>query len=232
MLVKQWMSQPVITVDVNDTVRMANLLQAEHHIRSLPVLENGDLAGIVTDRDLKRAYVSDALGLEEKELAYHNTRIKVGEIMTRNPITVTPDKTVEQVAKIFFSEKISGVPVIDKSGSLIGMISQGDVFRLLISIAGIEDKGIQIAMLIRDVSGSIKEIADIIRTFGGRVGSLLTSYEGVPDGFREVYFKSNQLDYDKLDDFIAELRKKGTIRYILEYPGGEKEVRVILMEVE
>jgi acetoin utilization protein AcuB len=232
MLVKRWMSQPVISVDINDTVRIANILQAENNIRSLPVLEEGKLVGIVTDRDLKRASVSDALGIEENELAYLNTRIKIGKIMTRNPLTVTASKTVEQVAKILYDKKISAMPVVDDKGQLIGMISQGDVFRLLISITGIEDKGIQIALLIKDESGSIKEIADIIRTYGGRVGNLLTSYDDVPNGYREVFFKSNQLDFEKLDEFIAELRKNGTIRYILEYPGGEEEARIILMEID
>ena len=231
MLVKNWMSKPVISADVTDTIKTANILLAKHKIRSLPVLENGKLVGIVTDRDLKRVSISDNAGLEEHELIYMNTRIKVGEIMTKNPIVISPNLTMEQVAKVLYSKKISGLPVVDDSGRLVGMISQGDVFRLLISVTGIEDKGLQIAIQIKDESGSIKEIADIIRSFGGRVRNLLTSYENVPDGFRNVYFKTSQLDSTRLDDFISELRGKGKLRYILDYPGDNKEAKVLLMEI-
>ena len=85
MLVENWMNPKVITVDVNDSMLDATKLLKEHQVRHLPVLRDGNLVGILTDRDLKRASPSDATSLEAHELLYIIANIKVGEIMTRNP---------------------------------------------------------------------------------------------------------------------------------------------------
>ena len=88
MLVEAWMSKPVITVKADDPIQKATALLKEHHIRILPVMEDGKLVGIITDRDLKRASASDATTLEIHELLYLISTIKVKEIMTKDPILV------------------------------------------------------------------------------------------------------------------------------------------------
>ena len=93
MLVKNWMSREVITIDMNNSMQDANKLMKEHSINRLPVMEKGKLVGIVTDRDLKRASASDANSLEIHEILYLLSDIKVGEIMTKDPITVPPEYT-------------------------------------------------------------------------------------------------------------------------------------------
>ena len=77
MLVKNWMGKEVITVDFNDSMQEAVCLMKEHDIRSLPVMKNGKLVGIVTDRDLKKASASDVTSLEIHELLYLQSKIKV-----------------------------------------------------------------------------------------------------------------------------------------------------------
>ena len=116
MLVKNWMSQPVITVEASDSMLNAVNLLKDHDIRMLPVMKKGKLVGIVTDRDLKEASASDATTLEVHELLYLISKIKVEEIMTKDPVTVPIDYTVEEVAEILLKNKISGVPVIDHDG--------------------------------------------------------------------------------------------------------------------
>ena len=103
MLVKNWMNKRVITIDVDDSMQDAMKLLKEHKIRMLPVMKKGELVGIVTDRDLKRASASDATTLEVHELLYLLSTIKVKEIMTKNPITVPVDYTVEETAEVLFS---------------------------------------------------------------------------------------------------------------------------------
>lgn len=98
MLVANWMSKDIITVDENDSMQHAIKLLKEHDIRMLPVTKKDKLVGIVTDRDLKRASASDATTLEIHELFYLLSRIKVKDIMTRNVITVPPDFTAEETA--------------------------------------------------------------------------------------------------------------------------------------
>jgi len=143
MLVKDWMSQPVITVDVNDSMQTALKLLKAHGIRMLPVLKNGKLKGIVTDRDLKRTSASDATTLDVHELLYLISTLKVEKIMTPNPITVPYDFTVEETAEVLLKHKISGAPVLDAEGNLAGVITQTDLFRVIISLTGIGKKGIQ-----------------------------------------------------------------------------------------
>ncbi len=231
MLVKNWMSQPVITVEVSDTIKLANHLLNENRIRSLPVLSKGELVGIVTDRDLKRASVSETAGLESHEIVYMNTRIQLGEIMTENPITVTPATTVDEVAKILLKHKISGIPVVNDSGDLVGIITQGDIFKLLISLAGIETKGVQIAVQIADKAGTVKEIADVVRSLGGRIGSLLTSYNNVPQGFRNVYFKAYRINPDKIDELTKLLKEKAIVQYVIEHLGDDQPSKIRFMDL-
>ena len=232
MLVKKWMSTPVITVETTDTIGDANELLEEHRIRSLPVLEDGKLVGILTDRDLKKASIAEHSGLDNHELLYLNTRIGVEEFMTPDPLTVSPNATIGKVAKIMLREKISGIPVVDDTKGLVGMITQGDVFRMLTSFTGIEKKGLQIAIQIPDLSGSIKEIADILRNFGGRIGALLTSYEDAEDGQRNAYFKAYNLDLSKFEDLKSQLEKKGTLRYIINTPEDGTEGEIMLMAID
>ncbi|MBT7889475.1 MAG: CBS domain-containing protein, partial [Deltaproteobacteria bacterium] len=175
MLVKNWMNQTVISLDVTDSIQTANQLFIKNRIRSLPVLENGKLVGIVSDRDLKKVLVSEDLGMDHNEIVYLNSAIKVKEIMTEDPVTVSPYVTVDEVAQKMFINKISGLPVVDKEGELVGIITQGDIFKLLISLTGIEKKGVQMAMQLKDELDSIKEIVDILRSYQGRVVSMLTS---------------------------------------------------------
>ena len=113
MLVKNWMSKQVVAIDENESMRRAIKLLKEKNIRMLPVLSNGKPVGIVTDRDLKRASASDATTLDAHELNYLLDKIQVKTIMTKNPITVRLDLTVEETAEILLQNKISGVPVVD-----------------------------------------------------------------------------------------------------------------------
>ena len=144
MLVKNWMSKEVVTVDVNDSMDKADRLFHEHNIRTLPVTEEGKLAGVVTDRDLKRASASDATSLSRHEVSYLLSRIKMAEIMTRDPVTVPPDYTVEETAEVLFENRISGVPVVDK-GELVGIITKDDLFRVLVACN--RSRGLQIPLI-------------------------------------------------------------------------------------
>ena len=140
MLVENWMNRKVITVDADDSMMDASKILKEHSIRMLPVLERGKLVGIVTDRDLKRASPSDATSLEVHELLYILANMKIKEIMSRNPITVPFDYTVEEAAEVMLKHKISGMPVVDHEGMVVGTITQTDLLRVLISLTGVGEK--------------------------------------------------------------------------------------------
>jgi acetoin utilization protein AcuB len=196
----------------------------EHNIRMLPVMKEGKLVGILTDRDLKRASASDVTTLEIHELLYWLSRIKVERIMTKNPITVPPDFTVEEAAEILLKNKISGVPVVDDQGEVAGIITQSDIFRVLISVTGIGKRGIQFAFRVEDRPGSIKEVADIIRDYGGRMASILTTYERAPEGYRNVYIRAYDISREKERELKAEIGKKAALLYLVDHRKNQREI--------
>lgn len=226
LLVENWMNPKVITVDADDSMLDATKILKEHNIRHLPVLEKGKLVGIVTDRDLKRASPSDATSLEAHELLYLIANIKVREIMTKNPITVPYNFTIEEAAQILLQARISGMPVVDKQGDVIGTITQTDLFKVLISLTGVGKKGVQFAFLLEDQPGSIKEVTDVIRSYGGRMASILSSYEKAPEGQRYVYVRMYDVDRGKMPQLKEDLKKKTKVLYIVDSRENKREIFV------
>ena len=224
MLVKNWMSKNVVSIDVNDSMRDAIKLLKEHGIRMLPVMKKGKLVGIVTDRDLKKASASDATTLEGHELLYLLEKIEVKDIMTKDPITVPPDYTAEETAQVLLENKISGAPVVDDNGQVVGVITQTDLFRVLISLTGVGNGGIQFGFQVEDKPGSIKEVADIIREFRGRLVSILTSYDDVPDRYRKVYIRMHSIERSKLQNLKDKLSERASILYMIDQRENNREI--------
>jgi acetoin utilization protein AcuB len=224
MLVKNWMSKNVITVDVDDSMHDAMKRMKQNDIRMLPVLKKGKLVGVVTDRDLKRASASDATTLDVHELLYLVSKIKVQNIMTKDPITVMQNFTVEETAEVLLRHKISGAPVVDQNGQLVGTITQTDLFRVLISLTGVGKGGIQFAFQLEDRPGSIKEVADIIRLYGGRMVSILTSYDGVPEGYRKVFIRMRSIERPRLQQLKEELSYKAALIYMVDHRENIREI--------
>ena len=224
MLVKNWMSKNVITVDINDSMQDAMKLLKENDIRMLPAMKKAKLVGIVTDRDLKKASASDATTLEVHELLYLLMKIKVKDIMTRDVITVPPDYTVEETAQVLQKNRISGAPVVDADGQLVGTITQTDLFRVLISLTGVGNGGIQFGFQVEDRPGSIKEVADIIRIYGGRMVSILSSYDDVAEGYRKVYIRMRSIERSELKKLIQELESKAGLLYMVDHTENNREI--------
>ena len=224
MLVKNWMSKTVITADVNDSMNKVMDLMKEHEIGMVPVMKKGKLVGIVTDRDLKRSSASDATTLEIHELLFLISKIKLKDIMTKDPITVPFDFTVEEAAEVLMKNRISGAPVVDQHGKVVGTITKGDMFRVLISLTGVGKRGIQFAFQVEDLPGTIKDVADIIRHYGGRMVSILSSYERVPEGYRNVYIRTYGIERLELPQLKDELREKATLLYIVDHRQEKREI--------
>jgi len=140
-LVREWMTTPVITVTPFTSISNAHQMMKEKGIRRLPVLDNDDLIGIVTLGDVREASPSDATTLSIWELNYLWSQLTVEKIMSRKLLTVGPEDTVLTVgpedtvlaaAQLMLDQKISGLPVVEKSGKLVGMITESDIFRMLV----------------------------------------------------------------------------------------------------
>jgi len=219
------MHTPAITIDQNSSMQEAISLLKMHKISMLPVMDKDRLVGIVTDRDLKKSSPSDATTLEIHELLYLLSTVQIKDIMSTKPITVPADFTIEETAELLMTNKISGVPVVDSDGGVVGVISHTDLFKVIISLTGIgRKKGIQIAFVLEDREGSILEVAHIIREFGGRIGSILTSYERAPEGYRHVYIRMYSIDRAILEDLKAALREKARLLYMVDHKNNSREI--------
>ncbi|NLI34506.1 MAG: CBS domain-containing protein, partial [Deltaproteobacteria bacterium] len=224
MLVKNWMSRNVFTITPEDSMQDAVYLMREHKVRTLPVVKNDKVVGIVSETDIKRASASDATGLDVHEILYLISKIKIKDIMSKNPITVHEDLTVEETAEILMKEKISGVPVLDNEGKILGIITRDDLFNVLISLSGLGKKGIQLAFQVEDRPGSIKELTDIIRKHEGRIASILSSAERAPEGYRIVYIRMYDISREVLPLLLAELRKKAKMIYLVDHRDNKREI--------
>lgn len=211
MAVRDWMTTDPITVGPETSVMKASQIMKENSIRRLPVLDdNGRLAGIVSDRDLKEASPSKATTLDVHELYYLLSELKIKDIMSRNVVTAKPSDTVEKAAVIMLEHKVTGLPVVE-DGEVVGMLSQGDVFRVLTAITGIYRGGSVFTFALEDRPGSIKEVADVIRNHGGRMVSILTSYDMVSEGTRKVFIRVADMAEDKAKAMEAELEREFTL---------------------
>jgi len=227
MLVRYWMSQPVIHINPKDSMQNAIALMKEKHIRLLPVVDEKEtLKGVVSDRDLKRASASDATTLDVHELLYLISRIKVADIMTREVVTVHRDWTVEEAADTLLAHRISGAPVVDDDGRLCGIITQTDLFKATLYITGLKKRGFHLALVLEDTPGSIMEIVSVIRQFGGRMASILSTYERAPDGYRNVYLRFTDVSRDRIDALITIMKEKAKLRYMVDH----RENRRILFD--
>ena len=224
MLVKNWMSKKVVTIDENDSMQDAINLIKQHKINMLPVMKKEKLVGIVTDRDLKKASASDATTLDVHELLYLISKIKIKDIMSKKPVTVPFDFTIEETASILLENDISGAPVVDNDKQLVGVITQADIFKVIISLTGIAKKGIHFGFKVKDLPGSIKEVADIIRNYGGRMASILTSYEKVPHGYRNVYIRAYGVDRSKFKKLLSDLKDIADLLYYVDHTENKREI--------
>jgi acetoin utilization protein AcuB len=189
MFVSEWMTRKVSSVKPDDSISEVVKLIKEKRIKHIPVVEQGTLKGIVSDRDIKDYCPSKATSLDMYELHYLLEKTSVREVMKTKVFTAAPDMPVEEAAMVLYDKNIGCLPIID-SGKLVGIISDRDIFRALIDITGIRHRGHRIFLTIEDRPGSIKDVADIIRKYDFSLQSILTSYERVKEGRRNIVIRT------------------------------------------
>ena len=209
MIINEWMTKDVITVDPEASMMRAAKLMKEKGIRRLPVVDDkGKLLGMLSDRDVKEASPSKATTLDVHELYYLLSEIKVKNIMTPNPLTIRDTDTVLKCAAIMHDKKISGLPVLNDKDELVGIMTQNEVYSVLLSITGVYHGGIQFGLKLPDERGTLKEVLDCLRGHKARVISILTSYDKVEKGFRQVFIRIMDMEKYILNELQQELKDK------------------------
>ena len=204
MLIKEWMAKDVLTVDENTSLMRATRIMKENNIRRLPVVSHGKLIGIITDRDVKDASPSKTTTLDIHELYYLLSEMKVQDVMTPTPLTLVGDESLEKAAMIMLQSRISGIPVVDESGYLIGLLSETDVLRGFIHLTGISDGAMHFVFDLPDSPGAVTKVVQELREHRCRVVSVLSSFEDAAEGHKKVAIRV----ISEEEQTVATLREK------------------------
>jgi acetoin utilization protein AcuB len=131
--VKDWMTSNVMSITEHTSIIEADAMMREHGIRRLPVTNKaGKVTGIVTKGDVREASPSDATTLSIWEINHLIAKLQVKDVMTKNVLTIGPDAEIIDAAEIMLNKKVSGLPVMDAKGGLVGIITESDIFRMLV----------------------------------------------------------------------------------------------------
>lgn len=133
LLVKDWMTKNVISAEPEMAMLEAHKLMRDHQIRRLPVVKNGKVVGIVTRSDVRQAQPSAATSLNMWEINYLLAKLRLKDIMTTKVTTVKADDTIKTAATLMHDNRIGALPVVDDAGMLQGIITESDIFSILIA---------------------------------------------------------------------------------------------------
>jgi CBS domain-containing protein len=132
-LVQEWMSTDVITISPDTSLPEAHQIMTTEEIRRLPVVDkDGKLVGIITIGDIRSAEPSSATSLSVWEMNYLLTNLKIEKIMTRNPRTIRVDATIGEAARTMLEYRVSGLPVVDDDHQVVGIITESDIFSMVV----------------------------------------------------------------------------------------------------
>lgn len=217
MLVKDWMSKPAVTVDADASVAKAVKLLKRREINMLPVMAGNRLAGVIANADIQKASAAGIDPFRQDEFFELLSQVSVRSVMTRNPITVSPEHTVEETAEILLVNRISGLPVVDGRDEVIGVITRSDILQLIIILAGKGKGGIQFALELENQPDRIKDITDMILDYGGRISSLISTRERAGRGNQRLYFRIYDIDQPGFLRLTEVIKEKAELLYIINH---------------
>ena len=200
MFVGERMSRPVISVSPEDPINEVLAMFRNEHIRRAPVMKDGKLVGIVSERDLLNASPSSATTLSVWEMNYLISKVKVKNVMTKKVITVDADTPIEAAARIMADKKIGGLPVIS-SEKVVGMITETDLFKILLELMGARQKGIRVTATVPDQPGELAKITKAIASNGGDFVSF-GMFSGPDTNSKVVTFKVQGIKKDKIKEVL------------------------------
>jgi acetoin utilization protein AcuB len=207
MLVEERMTRPVITTHSDVPIMDAYELMQKENIRRLPVVDReGKLVGMVSEREILQASPSQATSLSIWELNYLMAKISIGEIMTKDVITVDADTPLEEAALLMADHKIGGLPVM-KDGKMVGIVTETDLFKVFLELMGARDPGVRLAVLVRNIPGELAQLTKAVLDLDGNIVAMgTTSGEDTSTG--EITLKVEGVSQEKLLEAVEPLVQK------------------------
>ncbi|MBS4195042.1 acetoin utilization AcuB family protein [Lederbergia citri] len=202
MIVEQVMKKDVITLSPDDSIRTAIHLMREKNIRHLPLLNNEKkLIGLVTDRDIKSATPV----FTDSEKMNEQLEMPLSTIMMTNIITGNPLDFVEEVAVIFYDQKIGCLPILN-NGELVGIITSTDLLHTLVELTGANKPGSQIEIKVKNRPGVLHEVTGIFQKLNVNVHSVLVYPDQDNESSKILVFRVATINPLSL---IENLKKEG-----------------------
>jgi acetoin utilization protein AcuB len=206
MLVGERMSHPIISIAPDMPVHDALDMFKREHIRRAPVVKEGKLIGIVSDKDLLNASPSPASSLSIWEMNYLLSKITISEVMSKKVLTVNEDTPIEEAARIMADNKIGGLPVL-RDGHVVGIITETDLFKVFLEFMGAREKGVRVTALIDEKPGQLARITSAIAELGGNFIAF-GQFTGEDPSNRLVTFKVTGLSKEDVKKSISEIAKE------------------------
>lgn len=216
MLVRDWMTNNVITLGLKTTVVDAAEIMRTKKVRQFPVIdEKGRLAGIVSDRDIRDAMPSKYLP-GDSVTGGTLASLRAADIMTPEPSTVSPITPMDMVASILMRHKFGGLPVADEAGRIVGIITVADVLRFLCTAAGVQRGGPQIACRLEAKPGPLSALLDFLRAEGVRIGSVFTANDHADPAYRNAYVRIVDMGAHTVETLVKALKDKFHLLFYVE----------------
>ncbi len=203
MYTREYMVTPVITVTPDTLIDDALRTMHQHHIRRLPVVDNGKLVGLVTREAVLKAIPWSAASLSVLETQYVLSKVKVGKVMLRNVITVTEDIPVEDAARIMVDSKASCLLVM-RQEKLVGVITDVDLLSTTMEMLGARRPGVRLSVTIPNRVGEMARLSAAIASIGGNLTAFST-WKGEPPEPLGVVLKVNEVSKEHLVAVVEEL---------------------------
>jgi acetoin utilization protein AcuB len=206
MLVGERMSHPIISIAPDMPVHDALDMFKRERIRRAPVVKEGKLIGIVSDKDLINASPSPASSLSIWEMNYLLSKITISEVMSKKVLTVNEDTPIEEAARIMADNKIGGLPVL-RDGHVVGIITETDLFKIFLEFMGAREKGVRVTALIDEKPGQLAKITSAIAELGGNFIAF-GQFTGEDPSNRLVTFKVTGLSKEDVKKSISGIAKE------------------------
>lgn len=206
MLVGERMTHPVVHISPDMAIQDALQLMKKERIRRTPVVKDGKLVGIVSDKDLLNASPSQATSLSVWELNYLLSKIKVSEVMTKQVIVVSEDTPIEEAARVMADNKIGGLPVV-RGSSVVGIMTETDIFRLMLELTGAREQGLRATFLLEDKPGELAKVTNAVAEQNGNVIAVGT-FTGEDQATREIMMKVGGLEEGDFREILERFSTK------------------------
>ena len=201
MFVAKRMTPNPTTIESTTTIADASELMRKRNFRRLPVVDNGRLVGIITDRDLRTVTPSPATTLSIFELNYLLAKMQVKDIMHKNVVTINVDATIEEAALVMSNHHIAGLVVMD-GAAVVGIITETDIFKSFVEIMGLKEGKTRFTFKVSNQVGVLHDITRVFKDLGINISSLATY---PVEGGAEMIIRFNAQNTDELAKRLTEI---------------------------